>query len=86
MQQNKQPNPKQINSLLQTAASQLGMAPDALRDAVQSGSADSILNGMPPEQAAQLRQALNQPDLAAKIMATPQAQAILKKLFDSGNR
>ena len=75
------PDPAQMNRLLQTAAAQLGMPPQAVQQAAQSGSADALLKAMRPEDAAKLRAALADQKTTAQILASPQAKALLQKLF-----
>lgn len=86
MNQNKQPDPRQMNELYRAAASQLGMQPEAVQHAVQAGSADALLRTMSPQDAEQLRRALADKNTTARILASPQAKAILKKLFQSDGK
>ena len=81
MSSSQHPDPTQMNRLLQNAATQLGMAPQAVQPAVQSGSADALLKVMRPEDAAKLRAALADQKTTAQILASPQAKALLQKLF-----
>lgn len=77
----KKPDPSQMDAMMQSAAGQLGMTPDALRSAMQSGSPGSLLNRMSPEDAKKLHQALSDKNTAARVLASPEAQAIMQKLF-----
>lgn len=73
-------NPKALNALLGMASKKLGTTPDKLQQQLQSGSFDQALAGMPPSEAAKLKQALSNPKTAEKILSTPQAKAIYDKL------
>ena len=62
----------------------LGLDPAAVAQTVSEGRGDTLLNHLPPQEAAKLRPLLANPDAAAQIIASPQAQALLKKWFGSG--
>lgn len=74
-------NPKQLEALLNVASKKLGTTPEQLRSQLENGVFDNAMNGMPKEQEQMLRQALSNPKVAEKILSTPQAQAIYKKLI-----
>lgn len=81
----KQPDSKKMEDLLRSAANQTGIDPDVIRQAIQQGNGQDLLNRLPPQEAERLRPFLNDPNAAAKIIATPQAQALLKKWFGDDN-
>lgn len=77
------PDPKQ-EALLHAVAGKLGLDPAAVAQTVSEGRGDTLLNHLPPQEAAKLRPLLANPDAAAQIIASPQAQALLKKWFGGG--
>lgn len=75
-----QPNPKALKALLDIASQKLGTTPETLQRQLQVGTFEKALSAMPGSEAQKLRQALSNPKTAEKILSTPQAQAIYKKL------
>ena len=71
---------QKLNSLLQTVSQKLGVPPEQLRQDLQAGKFDSALRGMSAEDSSKLQQALKNPQMVEKLMSTPQAQALYKKL------
>lgn len=66
--------------LLNVVSKKLGIAPEQLEMELKSGKFDSALAGMQPAEAQKFRQAMQNPELVNKLMSTPQAQALYKKL------
>lgn len=75
-----QPNPKALEALLNIASKKLNTTPQTLQKQLQDGTFEKALGSMPGNEAAMLRQALSNPKTAEKILSSPQAQAIYKKL------
>ncbi|HAJ98096.1 MAG TPA: hypothetical protein DCO72_10225 [Ruminococcus sp.] len=71
---------QKLNNLLQAVSQKLGVPPEQLRRDLQSGKFDSALRGMSAEDSAKLQQALKNPQMVEKLMSTPQAQALYRKL------
>lgn len=71
---------KQLEELLKSAADQLGTTTDQLKQMVQSGTLEKRLNESVSAPADQLRQVLNDPQTAQKLLSSPQAQEILRML------
>jgi uncharacterized protein YjgD (DUF1641 family) len=71
---------KQLEELLKSAADQLGTTTDQLKQMVQSGTLEKRLNESVSAPAEQLRQVLNDPQTAQKLLSSPQAQEILRML------
>ena len=71
---------KKMSALLGIASKKLGTSPEALKAQLESGSFDKALGNLPKMQQAKLRQALSDPKTAEKMLSTPQAQEIYKKL------
>ena len=72
-------DPKAMQALLAVASRKLGTTPDVLKGQLESGVYDRAL-GMPQNEAMMLQKALSDPKTAEKILSSPQARAIFKKL------
>ena len=66
--------------LLAVVSKKLGIPPEQLEAELRSGKFDSAIAGMQPAEAQKFRQAMQNPELVNKLMSTPQAQALYKKL------
>lgn len=75
---------KDINKIINNVSGQLNMDPDQLQSAVDNGKLNNVLKGMDSAQADKVQQVLADPEASKKILATPQAQALLKKLMGNG--
>ncbi len=73
-------NEKQLASLLSVASKKLGTTPETLKHQMESGAFDKALGSMNRTDAERLKQALSNPKIAEKILSTPQAQEIYKKI------
>lgn len=82
MKQRAAPDPQEFDAMLRTAASQLGTDPESIRSSVQNGSPNELLKKLSPKDAALLQQALSDRETTARILASPQAQEILRKLTE----
>lgn len=71
---------KDLEQLLQMAAQKLGTTPEFLRQGVKNGELQSMARGMDPKDEEQLRRVLSDQEAAQKLLGSPQAQALLKKL------
>ncbi|CAB1256648.1 conserved protein of unknown function [Ruminococcaceae bacterium BL-6] len=71
-------NEKQV--LLNLLAQRLGKKPEELQQQAQNGNLQNLLSGMDPNDAAKLQQVLSDQQAVQKLMSSPQAQALLKKL------
>ena len=69
----------QLNMLLKMAGKKLGTDPETLRKTLENENADALLQ-QSKNSNEQLRQALSNPELASKLMESPQAKELLKKL------
>lgn len=73
-------NQKKMQALLNMASKKLNTTPEKLQKNMENGSFDKALKDLPPQQAAMLKQALTNKSTVEKILSTPQAQTIYKKL------
>ena len=71
----------QLNMLLKMAGKKLGTDPETLRKVLENGNADALLKQSKGRND-QLKQVLSNPELASKLMDSPQAKELLKKLME----
>ena len=74
------PTPHQLELLLRQASKQLGVTPQQLKNAAQSGQLDSIISGMNAGDADKFRKVLSDPNAANRMLSSPQAQKLLQML------
>ncbi|MBE6864669.1 MAG: hypothetical protein J6I47_04820 [Ruminococcus sp.] len=73
-------DPKKLSGLLNVVSKKLGVSPDKLRSELEAGKFDSALSAMNRNDAAKFQQAVNNPKMVERMMSTPQAKALYKKL------
>lgn len=73
-------DPKAMQGMLKVVSSKLGMSPQELQKQLESGKLDGAMKGLSPQDSAKLMNALSNPTMAQRILSTPQAQEIIKKL------
>lgn len=73
-------NDKTKQQMLKNVSQKLGMTPQELEEQLKSGKLDAAMKGMSQEDTNKLINALSNPTLAQKILSTPQAQEIIRKL------
>ena len=69
-----------VNALLGAVSKKIGVSSDQLRKELAEGKFDSALASMNENDASKLQRVMNDPKLIEKMMSTPQAQALYKKL------
>lgn len=69
-----------VNALLGAVSKKIGVSSDQLRKELAEGKFDSALASMNKNDASKLQRVMNDPKLIEKMMSTPQAQALYKKL------
>lgn len=74
-------NNENMQNLINTASQRLGTTPEDLKKAGQQGNVQNLLNQLDGEQAKKVQQILNDKEASQKLLNTPQAQALLKKLM-----
>ena len=70
---------RQLEQLLKLAGKRLGTDPGALKEALKNGSTEAFAAHAGNET---LKKALSDPKLAAELLRSPQAKALLKKLTE----
>ncbi|MDE6500890.1 MAG: hypothetical protein K2L10_02230 [Ruminococcus sp.] len=75
-------DPKKLNGLLEAVSKKIGVPSEQLRKELEAGKFDSAISAMGRNEATKFQQAVNNPKLVEKMMSTPQAQALYKKLSE----
>ena len=73
-------DPKKVNGLLTAIRKKIGVSPEKLKSELEAGKFDSALSAMSKNDAQKFQQAINNPKLVEKMMSTPQAKSLYKKL------
>lgn len=73
-------NSKNLNGLLEVVSKKIGVTPEKLKSELEAGKFDSALSGMSKSDAMKFQEAMNNPHIVDKLMSTPQAKALYKKL------
>jgi 5'(3')-deoxyribonucleotidase len=73
-------NPQNLDALLRIVSAKINVPPDVLKSQLEKGQFDAALNNMNKEESNKFRQVMSNPKLAEKIMTTPQAQELYKRL------
>ena len=71
---------EKLSGLLKAVSGKIGVPPEKLKKELEEGKFDSALSNMNKNDAEKFRQAVNNPKLIEKMMSTPQAKALYKKL------
>lgn len=69
-----------MEKMLEMASRKLGTSPENLKAAIEKGSLDGVLGNLSKEDAQKLMQVMNNPELREKLMKSPEAMALLKKM------
>lgn len=78
----KSPDPNQLREMMNQAAQQLGADPNKLQQSTQNGAVDQLLRQLKPQDAQNLQKVLADKEATARVLNSPQAQALMKKLFE----
>ncbi|HHZ05926.1 MAG TPA: hypothetical protein GX401_03965 [Clostridiales bacterium] len=70
-----------MDNLLNTLSQRLGTSPEALQQAVQKNNMGKLLGNMDKAQADKLQKILSDKEASKKLLDSPQAKALLKKLM-----
>ncbi len=74
-------NNEQINSLINQLSQRLNADSDEVRDALEKGNLTRVLSNMDSRQAEKISQILSDEEQSRKVLSSPQAQALIKKLM-----
>ena len=72
---------KQIENILNSLAQKLGENPNEIKKNAQKGEVGSLLNKVDGKQASKVQEILNDKEKTERLLNTPQAQALIKKLM-----
>lgn len=70
-----------FENLLKSVSNKLGKSPEELKQASQSGDVSNLLGNLNPTDAQKIQKILSDKNVANKILSTPQAQSLIKKLL-----
>lgn len=82
MSQKNAPTPEELDAMIRSVAAQLNADPESIRSSVEKGSPNDLLKKLNPKDAAMLQQALADKETTARILSSPQAQEIIRKLME----
>ena len=74
-------NNEQMNAMIEMLSQRLNAEPAQVKDALQRGKLDRVLKNMDKKQADKISSILSDPEQSKKVLETPQAQALIKKLM-----
>lgn len=74
-------NNSEINNLLNGLSQRLDTPPEVLKENIEKCNLNNILNKMNSHQAKRIQKILDNKEQSEKILNSPQAQAIIKKLM-----
>lgn len=74
-------NNDKINEMINQLSKHLNADVADVEQAVKKGNLDKLVSKMPPAQADKIAKVLSDPVEANKMLSTPQAQALIKKLM-----
>lgn len=72
---------EKIMGMIDKMSDKLGADANQLKDAVNRGKIDNILNSLNPKDSQKLKEVLSDKAAANRLLSTPQAQMLLKKLL-----
>ena len=70
-----------LENLINTISQKLGTNPDELKKAAQNKNANDILKNLSEKDAEKVKNVLSDKSAASKILSSPKAQQLLKKLM-----
>ncbi len=73
-------NDKNTQNVINDVASKIGSDKKTIEDALESGEIQKIVGKLNPNQLNKIQSILNDNEAAQKLLNTPQAQALIKKL------
>lgn len=73
--------PQDMEKYLREVAKQTGADPAKMRDSLEKGDMAGVLKGLKPEDARKLQSVLSDKETTNRILSSPQAQELMKKLF-----
>lgn len=74
-------NNQQLENVLNAVSGKLGVSPDELQQALQSGRLDSAMKNMGKKEQQKLSSIMQNKEQMEKLMNSPQAKALYEKLM-----
>ncbi|MBQ6625730.1 MAG: hypothetical protein IIX27_00360 [Ruminococcus sp.] len=74
-------NNEQINALINQLSEKLNTDSKQVKDALQKGNFQQVLKNMDENQAQKINEILSDPEQSKKVLNSPYAQALIKKLM-----
>ncbi len=74
-------NNSQLDDLIRQAGQKAGVDPASLKNTIDSGKLDQLLQKMNPKDAQRLEQVLGNPKLAQQMLNTPQAKKLIQQFM-----
>lgn len=74
-------NNEQINKVIEQLSQRLNSTPSEVESALKKGNLQQVLEKMDSKQAQKVQDILSDPKQSEKILSSPQAQALIKKLM-----
>lgn len=74
-----------LNALLKSSPSGGSLSSEQVKNIAQQSSPDELLKNLDTKNAQKVKEILNDPKELEKIMSSPQAQSLLKKLRGNSN-
>ena len=74
-------NNPNFENLLKSVSDKLGKSPEELKKASETGNIENLLGNLWPNDAQKIQKILSDKNAANKILSTPQAQSLIKKLL-----
>lgn len=69
------------DELIRQAGQKAGVDPQRIRQTIDAGKLDDLLSRMKPQDAERFRQIVADPELARKMLDTPQARLLIKQFL-----
>ncbi len=73
-------SPKGMDALINLVSKKMGTSSDSLKKDLQSGNINNLTKGMNNNDVQKLKEALSNKELTQKIMSSPEAKELIKKL------
>ncbi|MBQ8795332.1 MAG: hypothetical protein IJZ54_02795 [Clostridia bacterium] len=73
-------NEKQMENIIKMLSGKLNKSSEEIRESVNRGNPDSLLNSLNPQQRAQVNNLLSNPELTKKLMEDKSVQDLIKRL------
>lgn len=81
-----QNNGRNLENLLNSVSEKLGKSPEELKKATQSGNIENLLGSLNQNDAQKIQKVLSDKNIANKLLASPQAQSLIKKLLGDNTK